>query len=140
MALEKLEKKFFGTNGARGITGEDMTPAFALGIAEAFGTMLGKGKTVGIGQDPRTSGPALDAAVRAGLTACGCNVVDFGILPTPALQYLVLHHKLDGGVMITASHNPPEYNGIKIIEADGTEMGDERTIELEQIYIQGKAV
>ena len=102
MALEKLEKKFFGTNGARGITGEDMTPAFALGIAEAFGTMLGKGKTVGIGQDPRTSGPALDAAVRAGLTACGCNVVDFGILPTPALQYLVLHHKLDGGVMITA--------------------------------------
>ncbi|MBO5119833.1 phosphoglucosamine mutase, partial [Methanocorpusculum sp.] len=140
MALEKLEKKFFGTNGARGITGEDMTPAFALGIAEAFGTMLGKGATVGIGQDPRTSGPALDAAVRAGLTACGCNVIDFGILPTPALQYLVLHHQLAGGVMITASHNPPEYNGIKIIEADGTEMGDERTIELEQIYINGKAV
>lgn len=140
MALEKLEKQFFGTNGARGITGEDMTPAFALGIAEAFGTMLGKGTTVGIGQDPRTSGPALDAAVRAGLTACGCNVIDFGILPTPALQYLVLHHKLAGGVMITASHNPPEYNGIKIIEADGTEMGDERTIELEQIYINGKAV
>ncbi|MDO5846571.1 MAG: phosphoglucosamine mutase, partial [Methanocorpusculum sp.] len=69
-------------------------------------------------------------------TACGCSVIDFGIIPTPALQYLILHHNLDGGVMITASHNPPEYNGIKIIEADGTEMGDERTIQLEQTFIQ----
>ncbi len=140
MALEKLEKKYFGTNGVRGVTGADMTPVFALGIAEAFGTMLGEGKTVGIGRDTRTSGPALSAAVHAGLMACGCNVIDFSVVPTPCLQYLVLDHKLDGGVMITASHNPPEYNGIKIIEADGTEMGDERTIQLEQTMIQNKSV
>jgi len=124
MALEKREKKYFGTNGVRGVTGVDMTPVFALSVAEAFGTMLGEGKKVGIGRDTRTSGPSLGAAVRAGLMACGCDVIDFDIIPTPGLQYLVLDHKLDGGVMITASHNPPEYNGIKIIEADGTEMGD----------------
>ncbi|HJJ28739.1 MAG TPA: phosphoglucosamine mutase [Methanocorpusculum sp.] len=135
MALAKLEKKYFGTNGVRGVTGVDMTPVFALGLAQAFGTLLGEGKTVGLGMDTRTSGPALGAAVRAGLCASGCNVIDFGIVPTPCLQYLILAHKLDGGVMITASHNPPEYNGIKIIEADGTEMGDARTIELEQIFI-----
>ncbi|HJJ49980.1 MAG TPA: phosphoglucosamine mutase [Methanocorpusculum sp.] len=140
MAFEKREKKYFGTNGVRGVTGVDMTPVFALGIAEAFGTMLGEGKTVGLGRDTRTSGPALGAAVRAGLMACGCDVIDFGVVPTPCLQYLVLDHKLDGGVMITASHNPPEYNGIKIIEADGTEMGDERTLELEDILIQKRSV
>ncbi|MDO9522530.1 MAG: phosphoglucosamine mutase [Methanocorpusculum sp.] len=140
MALEKREKKYFGTNGVRGVTGVDMTPVFALSVAEAFGTMLGEGKKVGIGRDTRTSGPSLGAAVRAGLMACGCDVIDFDIIPTPGLQYLVLDHKLDGGVMITASHNPPEYNGIKIIEADGTEMGDDRTIELEEIMIQNKSV
>ena len=117
MALEKCEKKYFGTNGIRGVTGVDMTPAFALKIAEAFGTMLGEGKKVGIGRDTRTSGPALASAVRAGLMACGCDVVDFDIIPTPGLQYLVLHHGLDGGVMITASHNPRQYNGAKFIHA-----------------------
>ncbi len=138
MVLEKLEKKFFGTNGVRGVTGKDMNPLFALGIAEAYATFLGPGKTIGLGMDTRTSGPALAAAVNAGITGCGCNVIDFGILPTPALQYIILAKKLDGGVMITASHNPPEYNGIKIIEADGTEMGDERTIAIEQIYINNQ--
>jgi len=80
--------------------------------------------------DTRTSGPALANAVKAGLMATGCDVVDCGILPTPALQYIVKEHYA-GGAMITASHNPPQYNGIKIIEADGTEMGDEETIKLE---------
>ncbi|HJJ99080.1 MAG TPA: phosphoglucosamine mutase [Methanocorpusculum sp.] len=140
MELTKLEKQYFGTNGVRGVTGIDMTPKLALEIAEAFGTMLGPGKTVGLGRDTRTSGPALAAAVKAGLLFCGCNVIDFDIVPTPCLQYLVLDHHLDGGVMITASHNPPEYNGIKIIEADGTEMGDERTIQLEQTMLHQKFV
>ncbi len=89
-----------------------------------------KGK-IGVGMDTRTSGPALSSAVKAGLLATGCDVVDCGILPTPALQYLVKHH-FDGGAVITASHNPPEYNGVKIIEADGTEMGDAETIILEE--------
>ena len=135
MVLAKLEKKFFGTNGVRGITGIDMTSIFALEMSESYGTFLGQGKTVGIGKDTRTSGDALGAAVSAGLMDAGCNVIDFGILPTPALQYLILSKKLDGGVMITASHNPPEYNGFKFIDADGTELGDDKTIDIEQIYI-----
>lgn len=130
MASEKIVKNLFGTNGVRGVVGEGITPELVLGIGEAFGTMR-RGR-IGVGRDTRTSGETLVHAVKAGLLATGCDVVDCGILPTPALQYLVMEH-FDGGVMITASHNPPEYNGVKIIESDGTEMGDEETIKLEQI-------
>ena len=129
MTQIKMEKRLFGTNGVRGVAGKDMTPALALSIGMALGSMR-KGK-IAVGMDTRTSGPALSCAVRAGLLATGCDVVDCGILPTPALQYLVKHH-FDGGAVITASHNPPEYNGVKIIEADGTEMGDAETIILEE--------
>ncbi|PKL65569.1 MAG: phosphoglucosamine mutase [Methanomicrobiales archaeon HGW-Methanomicrobiales-3] len=127
---KKIEKKLFGTNGVRGVVGKDLTPDLVLSIAEAFGTMR-KGR-IGIGRDTRTSGETLVHAAKAGLLATGCEVVDCGILPTPALQYLV-REQFDGGVMITASHNPPEYNGVKIIEPDGTEMGDAETVKLEQI-------
>jgi len=126
----KLEKKLVGTNGVRGVVGKGLTPDLVLSIAEAFGTMR-KGR-IGIGRDTRTSGETLVHAAKAGLLATGCDVVDCGILPTPALQYLV-REQFDGGVMITASHNPPEYNGVKIIEPDGTEMGDAETVKLEQI-------
>ncbi|HTY15116.1 MAG TPA: phosphoglucosamine mutase [Methanoregulaceae archaeon] len=129
MASEKLQKKLFGTNGVRGIVGKDMTPELALSIGYALGSMR-KGR-IAVGRDTRTSGECLSSAVRAGLMATGCDVVDLGILPTPALQYLVTRH-FDGGAMITASHNPPEYNGVKIIEPDGTEMGDEETVLLEE--------
>jgi phosphomannomutase/phosphoglucomutase len=128
MASEKLQKKLFGTNGVRGIVGKDMTPELVLAIGFALGSMR-KGR-IAVGRDTRTSGDCLASAARAGLMATGCDVVDLGILPTPALQYLVTRH-FDGGAMITASHNPPEYNGVKIIEPDGTEMGDEETVLLE---------
>jgi phosphomannomutase / phosphoglucomutase len=130
MTSQKIEKKLFGTNGVRGVVGKDLTPELIASIGESFGTMR-KG-CIGVGRDTRTSGDTLVKAVKTGLLATGCDVVDCGILPTPALQYLVKEY-FDGGVMITASHNPPEYNGIKIIEPDGTEMGDEETVKLEQI-------
>lgn len=130
MASQKKEKKLFGTNGVRGVVGESITPELVLFIGEAFGTMR-RGR-IGIGRDTRTSGETLVHAVKAGLLATGCDVVDCGVLPTPALQYLV-REQFDGGIMITASHNPPEYNGVKIIEPDGTEMGDDETIKLEEI-------
>jgi phosphomannomutase/phosphoglucomutase len=130
MTSQKIEKQLFGTNGVRGVVGKDLTPELVLFIGEAFGTMR-KGR-IGIGRDTRTSGETLVHAAKAGLLATGCDVVDCGILPTPALQYLVREH-FDGGVMITASHNPPEYNGVKIIEPDGTEMGDAEIVRLEQI-------
>ncbi len=129
MAAEKLQKRLFGTNGVRGIVGKDMTPDLVLSIGLAFGSMR-KGR-IAVGRDTRTSGESLANAVKAGLMAAGCDVIDCGMLPTPALQYLVMHH-FDGGAMITASHNPPEYNGVKIIEPDGTEMGDEQTVFLEE--------
>ena len=129
MEAKKIQKRLFGTNGVRGIVGRDLTPELVLSIGEAFGTMR-KGR-IAVGRDTRTSGETLINAIKSGLLAVGCDVTDCGILPTPALQYLV-KEQFDGGVMITASHNPPEYNGVKIIESDGTEMGDEETIKLEQ--------
>jgi phosphomannomutase/phosphoglucomutase len=128
MPPKKMKKRLFGTNGVRGVVGSDMTPDLVLSIGLALGS-LRKGKIV-VGRDTRTSGPALASALKAGLLATGCDVTDCGILPTPALQYLVMKH-FDAGAVITASHNPPEYNGVKVIEPDGTEMGDEETILLE---------
>jgi phosphomannomutase/phosphoglucomutase len=129
MQSTKFQKRLFGTNGVRGIAGKDLTPELVLAIGEALGSMR-KG-CIAVGRDTRTSGESLVNAVKSGLLATGCDVVDCGILPTPALQYLI-KEQFDGGAMITASHNPPEYNGVKIIEADGTEMGDEETLKLEQ--------
>ena len=130
MPPEKKQKRLFGTNGVRGIIGKDMTPELVLHIGEALGTM--RAGCIAIGRDTRTSGDTLAGAIKSGLLATGCDVIDCGILPTPALQYIVREH-YDGGAMITASHNPPEYNGVKIIEPDGTEMGDEETIHLEEL-------
>jgi phosphomannomutase/phosphoglucomutase len=126
------KKQLFGTNGVRGVIGKDMTPELVLRIGESLGTMR-KG-CIAVGRDTRTSGDTLAGAIKAGLLATGCDVVDCGILPTPALQYIVREH-YDGGAMITASHNPPEYNGVKIIEPDGTEMGDDETIQLEHLIL-----
>jgi len=130
MAVQKIQKQLFGTNGVRGIAGKEITPNLALSIGIALGS-LRPGK-IAVGRDTRTSGLVLVNALKAGLLATGCRVIDCGVLPTPALQYIVKEH-YDGGAMITASHNPPEYNGVKVIEPDGTEMGDEETVKLEQL-------
>ena len=127
--METPEKQLFGTNGVRGVIGKEMNPELVMKIGMALGTMR-KGR-IGVGRDTRTSGPALSRAIIAGLLATGCDIVDLGVLPTPAVQYLVREH-FDAGAVITASHNPPEYNGVKIIEGDGTEMDDTETICLEE--------
>jgi phosphomannomutase/phosphoglucomutase len=126
----KLKKRLFGTNGVRGVVGKEMTPMLAYTIGCALGSMR-KGR-IAVGRDTRTSGPALVSALKAGLMATGCEVTDCGILPTPALQFVV-RGTYDAGAVITASHNPPEYNGVKVIEPDGTEMGDEETVRLEEL-------
>jgi phosphomannomutase/phosphoglucomutase len=129
MTAQKLQKRLFGTNGVRGIAGKDMTPELVFSIGRALGQM--RTGRIAVGRDTRTSGETLCKALKAGLLATGCDVDDCGILPTPALQYLV-RDGYAGGAVITASHNPPEYNGVKIIEPDGTEMGDEETVRLEE--------
>jgi len=126
--------RLFGTNGIRGIIGKDMNPELALRIGMAAG-MHFKG-VVAIGRDPRTSSKMLADAVTSGLSATGVDVVDIGVLPTPSLQYYVRTSRLAGGVMITASHNPPEYNGIKCVDPQGMECSAEEEEAIETIYFE----
>ena len=130
-------KRLFGTNGIRGLVNQELTPEMANRIGSAVGTFFKRG-TLLVGYDARTSGPMLARAVVAGLTATGCDVLLAGMAPTPTLQYATRVHKLDGGVIITASHNPPEYNGIKVVWKDGIEISHEQEIEIENIFFQEK--
>jgi phosphomannomutase/phosphoglucomutase len=131
-------RRLFGTNGIRGLVNKELTPEIAVKLGCAIGTFFDKG-TILIGYDARTSGPMLSKAVIAGLTATGCNVLLAGMAPTPALQCAVRHNKLTGGVIITASHNPPEYNGIKVVWNDGVEISHEQETAVENIYFSGNA-
>jgi phosphomannomutase/phosphoglucomutase len=133
------ERKLFGTNGIRGLVNVELTPEMAIKVGSAIGTFFGR-KNLLLGYDARTSGPMLAKAVISGLTATGCNVFFAGMAPTPSLQFAVKNHKMDGGVIITASHNPPEYNGIKVIWNDGIETSHEQEVEIENIYFDNKMV
>jgi phosphomannomutase/phosphoglucomutase len=133
------ERKLFGTNGIRGLVNVELTPEMAIKVGCAIGTFFGR-KNLLLGYDARTSGPMLAKAVISGLTATGCHVFFAGMAPTPALQYAVKNHKMDGGVIVTASHNPPEYNGIKVIWSDGIETSHEQEVEIENIYFDNKMV
>ena len=126
--------KLFGTNGVRGIVNQDLTPELALRLAMSLGTLT-KG-TVAVGQDTRVSGNMLSHAAIAGLLATGCKVINLGIAPTPAVQYFV-RDNADAGIVITASHNPREYNGLKLIAGDGTEFGSEGELAVEDVYFKG---
>jgi phosphomannomutase/phosphoglucomutase len=125
----------FGTNGIRGVVNKELTPEIAIKIGSAIGTFFKHAKIL-VGYDARTSSPMLAKAVIAGLNATGCDVLFAGMAPTPALQYAVKNHKIDGAVIITASHNPPEYNGIKVIWNDGIEISREQEIEIENIFFE----
>lgn len=131
-------RRLFGTNGIRGLANRELTPEIAVRIGYAIGTFFKKGTLI-VGYDARTSGPMLAKSVISALTATGCNVLFAGMAPTPTLQYAVRHHKPDGGVIITASHNPPEYNGIKVLWNDGVEISREQEIEIENMYFDEKA-
>jgi len=133
-------RKLFGTNGIRGLVNVELTPEMAIKVGSSIGTFFGKEKNLLVGYDARTSGPMFSKAVISGLTATGCNVFLAGMAPTPSLQFAVKNHKLEGGVIITASHNPPEYNGIKVIWSDGIETSHEQEVEIENIYFDNKIV
>jgi phosphomannomutase/phosphoglucomutase len=133
-------RKLFGTNGIRGLVNVELTPEMAIKVGTSIGTFFGKEKNLLLGYDARTSGPMFAKAVISGLTATGVNVFFAGMAPTPSLQFAVKNHKLDGGVIITASHNPPEYNGIKVVWSDGIETSHEQEVEIENIYFDNKIV
>jgi len=125
------KKRLFGTFGVRRTANDVLTPEFATRLAACYGTQI-KG-TVAVGGDTRTTSPMLMQAVIAGLLSSGCDVVDLGILPTPGVQYAVRKY-YDGGVMITASHNPPKYNGIKFLDEDGIGIPDDMELAIEKLY------
>ncbi|WP_456482161.1 phosphoglucosamine mutase [Methanopyrus sp.] len=129
--------KLFGTFGVRGVVGDDLTEDVARRLGLAFGTYLGGDAEVLVGGDTRTSTDTLKDALVSGLTAAGCDVVDVGVAPTPAVQYLVDAEGFDAGAVVTASHNPPEFNGIKLLGSDGCGLSREDEKEIEEIYFEG---
>lgn len=131
--------RLFGTDGVRGVANSELTPelAFKLGKAGAYVLSKKKGKPVVlIGKDTRISGDMLEDALSAGILAVGGNVIKVGVLPTPAIAYLVKHYQADIGVVISASHNPFEYNGIKFFNGDGFKLDDEIEDEIEDIILR----
>jgi len=127
--------KFFGTNGIRGVFSEDFTLEFVHDMTLAIGTYFERGPVL-IGFDGRESSPIISKVVSSALNSIGidCNVV--GIVPTPCLQFAVKTLGYSGGIMITASHNPPQYNGIKPVAKDGVEISREDELVIEDIYLQ----
>ncbi len=130
----KTVTRLFGTDGVRGIANEDLTPELTFRLGEAAGHFLGdkgRGRIV-VGRDTRRSGQMLEAALVAGITSGGADALTCRVLPTPAVAYLTRELEADGGVVISASHNPPEYNGIKFFSRDGFKLPDDLEDEIEE--------
>ncbi|WP_028552571.1 phosphoglucosamine mutase [Paenibacillus sp. UNC451MF] len=128
--------KYFGTDGVRGVANQELTPELAYKIGRCGGYVLAgqvEKPTVIIGRDTRISGTMLEAALVAGLLSIGANVIRLGVVSTPAVAYLTRLLKADAGVMISASHNPVEDNGIKFFAGDGYKLSDETELEIERL-------
>ena len=126
-----------GITGVRGIVGETFTPELAVEFAEAFGTYLDRGRIL-VCRDTRPSGPMIRSAVLAGLLAAGCEVIDLGICPTPSMQLAVKWLKAEGGIAITAGHNPGQWNALKFVRGDGLYLNPTQGEELLDIFHQGE--
>ncbi|MDI6699528.1 MAG: phosphoglucosamine mutase [Candidatus Saccharicenans sp.] len=124
-------------SGVRGVVGESLTPQIAARFASAFGTYLGPGQVL-VGQDTRPSGNMLKKAVISGLLATGCQPVEVGILPIPTILFLTREKQARGAVVVTASHNPPEWNGLKFIGPEGLYLSRSRVEEFLDIFHQGE--
>jgi phosphoglucosamine mutase len=127
-----VEQRLFGTSGIRGVFNVDLTPKLVLNVGLALATYTNAGEIV-VGHDTRVSSPLLEQSVTSGLLSGGSRVYKLGLTPTPVLAFLTRELKADAGVMITASHNPPEYNGIKLFNSDGTTYNKEEQEEIEKI-------
>jgi phosphoglucosamine mutase len=129
--------RLFGTDGVRGIANSELTPSLAFNLGKAGAYVLSKENqqrpVVLIAKDTRISGDMLEDAISAGILAMGGNVIKAGVLPTPAVAYLVRYYQADAGVVISASHNPFEYNGIKFFNGDGFKLDDDIEDEIEDI-------
>ena len=131
--------RLFGTDGVRGVANSELTPELAFNLGKAGAHVLSKthGKPVIlIGMDTRISGDMLENALTAGILAVGGNVIKAGIIPTPAVAYLVRHYNADAGIVISASHNTFEYNGIKFFNGQGFKLDDDLEDEIEDIIVR----
>lgn len=132
-------RRLFGTDGARGVANEFLTPEIAMGIGRAVATVLSSNQRyrpmVLIGMDTRISSEMLASSLQAGLCSVGADVLDVGVVPTPAVAYLVKKYRADAGIMISASHNSYEFNGIKIFSSDGFKLPDELEERIEAIVL-----
>lgn len=132
--------RLFGTDGARGIAGSELTADLAMKIGASAAYVLGESKKIKVivGMDTRYSGNMLACAVNAGLLSMGADVIFVGVVPTPAVSFLVTHLKADMGVMISASHNPAKYNGIKLFNNKGYKLADEIEEKIEYYILDEK--
>lgn len=134
--------RLFGTDGVRGIAGTELTCERAMQIGRAVATVLTSGKRsypkVLVGMDTRISSEMLCAALTAGLCSAGADVIDLGVVPTPAVAYLIGKYKASAGIMISASHNTFDFNGIKIFNEYGYKLADELEERIEAIVLDGK--
>jgi phosphomannomutase/phosphoglucomutase len=143
----QVPHSIFREYDVRGLVGEQLTPEFAHALGRAIGTTalarFGRAATIAVGRDNRPSGAALAEGVRNGLVASGCTAIDVGELPTPALYFAVEALGTDGGIQVTGSHNPPEFNGFKMVLGDGSLHGEAiqdlyQLIILDQFTIAGE--
>jgi phosphomannomutase/phosphoglucomutase len=129
--------RLFGTNGIRDVVGQKFTSEFVVRVSDAIASLLPAGSKVALGWDGRTSSPAFSRIVGASFVLAGHSVTELGLLPTPAIQYNIPRLGADLGVVVTASHNPPEFNGLKCIARDGLEVPREFEERIEAAFEQG---
>ncbi|MBQ2116326.1 MAG: phosphoglucosamine mutase [Lachnospiraceae bacterium] len=133
--------RLFGTDGVRGVANDELTPLLAMQLGQAGAYVLSKEKehkpTIMVGCDTRISGDMLANALMAGACSVGANVVYVGIIPTPAIAYLTRKYRVDAGVVISASHNPVEFNGIKFFDGNGFKLPDALEDEIEALIKSG---
>jgi phosphomannomutase len=129
-------RRLFGTSGIRGVVDQDLSPDLCHRVALAIGTALPRSSAVCIATDTRVSRDVIKDAVTTGLLSSGVNVVDLGILPTPALALLTRELGFAAGIMVTASHNPPEFNGIKLFTQNSLGYSEAQEAEVERVFFQ----
>jgi len=129
--------RYFGTNGVRGKL-DTLGPTLALSLSRAIGTYFKGGKML-IGRDFRISGPVLRDSVEAGLASAGCEIIDLGVVSSPTAEFMVKKLGADGLIIITASHNPPEWNALKVVDGKGTAVSKERGEDIEKLMEKPKS-
>lgn len=130
--------RYFGTNGVRGLF-EELDPALAMGLSQAIGVYFGQGKIL-VARDGRLTGECLRHAVLAGLQSVGCKTIDLGCVPAPTAELMVKKLRADGLIIITASHNPAQWNALKVVDSRGISVSAERGEEIEALMAERKQV